>query len=270
MPVGAPQTDKFQIGTAELRVGAMTSAMKLLAANSVGLVDTVGVTVNQESVDLEGGHPKQLIDSAIIRQTSEITATLREYSRRNMKLMLGDGVAAAVTDVSSTVASPGTAGATTMAVAAASGANFTAGDLVVHYKAATPENVQIVRVQSISTDTLTLDTDTPLLLDIAAGDPVFVAKQVAIGAVTKTNYMAVAVIQKENSTGRPISWHFWKASVASGLDFGTTSDDFGSTPLTLKCLQPAAAEYGVGKPLAHLADIIPTHPTGMYVGGGGS
>jgi hypothetical protein len=266
MALGSPVTNKFQIGTAELRLGAMTSAMKLLQANSVGLVDSVSVTIGQESVDLEGGFPKQLMDSAIVRQTAEVSAVLREYSRRNLKVALGDGVTSAVTDVSSTVGTSASAAATSLIVA--SGTGMSANDLIVAYKPGAPETVQILRIASISTNTLTLDSSTPLLFDLAVSDPVFIAKQVAIGAVAQTNYMSAAVIQKENSTGRPMVWNFWKASISGNLEYATNADDFASTTMTLKCLQPAAAEYGVGANLAHLANVIPAHPTGFFAIGG--
>lgn len=268
MALGSPITNKFQIGTAELRVGPMTSAMKLLQSHSVGLVDSVTVTIGQESVDLEGGFPKQLMDSAIVRQTAEVSAVLREYSRRNLKVAIGDGVANAVTDVSTAMAGSAAAAATSVSVTAGTGASLTAGDLLVSYKLNAPENVQILRVSGIATDTVTLDSDTPLLFDVVNGDPIYVAKQVAIGAVAKTNYMAAMVVQKENSTGRPMVWSFWKASISGNLEYGTNASDFASTTTTLKCLQPSAAEYGVGQPLAHLTDIIPSHPIGFLALGG--
>lgn len=271
MPVGAPRSKKFQIGTAELRVGPMTAALKLLPAHSVGLVDSTTVTVAQESVDLEGGFPKQLVDSAIVKQTSEVSAVLREYSRRNLRMMLGEGVSASsVTDVSSTIATLSTAPSTTMVLATGGGTGMSPGDLIVSYKVNRPEDVQILRIQSITTDTLTLDTDTPTLFDLAVGDPVFLARPVAIGAVTQTNYMSMMVLQKENSTGRPLTWNFWKASISGNLDYASNSSDFASSTATLKALQPSAEEYGVGGPLAHLADIIPLNPTGLLAQGGGS
>jgi len=271
MPVGAPRSKKFLIGTAELRVGQMSSALKLLQTHSVGLVDNVNVTVSQESVDLEGGFPKQLIDSAIVRQTSEISATLREYSRRNLRMMLGEGVSGTtVTDISSTVNTTAAAAATSVTLATGGATGMVAGDLLVSYKLGAPENVQIVRILSIAVDVLTLDADTPLLFEVVSGDPVFLARPVAIGAVSQTNYMAVSVLQKENSTGRPIVWNFWKASISGNLDYASNAEDFASSTVTLKALQPAAEEYGVGGALAHLADIIPTHPTGMLATGGGS
>jgi hypothetical protein len=266
MSLGAPVTNKFQIGTAELRVGPMTSAMKLLQANSVGLVDSCSVTIGQESVDLEGGFPKQLMDSAVVRQTAEVSTVLREYSRRNLKMAIGDGVTTAVADVATTVGTAASAAATSLIVA--SGTGISASDLVVAYPVNTPETVQIVRVASIATNTLTLDTATPLLFDLAVGAVVFVAKQVAIGAVSQTNYMSASIVQKENSSGRPLVWNFWKASISGNLEYATNASDFASTTMTLKCLQPAASEYGVGANLAHLSNIIPTHPTGFLAIGG--
>lgn len=266
MSLGSPVTNKFQIGTAELRVGPMTSAMKLLQTHSVGLVDSCSVTIGQESVDLEGGFPKQLMDSAVVRQTAEVSTVLREYSRRNLKIAIGDGVTTAVADVATTVGTAASAAATSLILV--SGTNISGSDLVVAYKLGAPENVQILRVASVATNTLTLDTATPLLFDLAVGDPVFVAKQVAIGAVSQTNYMAAAIVQKENSSGRPLVWNFWKASISGNLEYATNASDFASTTMTLKCLQPAAAEYGVGANLAHLSNIIPTHPTGFLALGG--
>lgn len=266
MSLGSPVSNKFQIGTAELRIGPLTSAMKLLQTHSVGLVDSVSVTIGQESVDLEGGFPKQLMDSAIVRQTAEVSAVLREYSRRNLKVALGDGIATSAADVATTVGTAASTAATSLIVA--SGTGISASDLVVAYKPNAPETVQILRVQSIATNTLTLDTSTPLLFDLSIGDPVFVAKQVAIGAVSQTNYMAASVVQKENSSGRPLVWNFWKASISGNLEYATNADDFASTTLTLKCLQPAAAEYGVGANLAHLSNVIPSHPTGFLALGG--
>ena len=102
--LGAPVTSKFPIGTAELRVGPLTKAGRLTQANSVGLVDQATVEVTQNSVDLKGGFPQLLIDTAIIDQEATISATLRESSRRNIKIMLGEGLdASAPTDVSSLI-----------------------------------------------------------------------------------------------------------------------------------------------------------------------
>lgn len=269
MPLGSPITTKFSIGTAELRIGPLSSANKLLDSHSVGLIDSATLTVEQEAAELEGGFPRKLVDTAIIRQTSSVNATLREYSRRNIRLLVGEGIGGtAPTDFATTVDDVTlSSGSTSVTVPTGKGASFTAGDLITIYKTSAPEQVSVCRVASIATDTLNLDAGTPTLWDYAQGDPIFISHQVAIGAVTQTNYFAVTLVQKENSTGRPLVYSFWKGALAAGLTLETNAEDFASTELQINLLEPAAVEYGVGGDLNHLANIIPTHPIGMYAGG---
>jgi hypothetical protein len=274
--LGSPRTTKFSIGTAELRIGPLASAMKLTQVNSVGLIDNATVEVSQESVDLLGGFPKVLVDTAVVSQESSIVATLREYSRRNLQVMLGEGVvdlASEPADVATTVDTIAVAAAVLVPVADES--DFTDGDIVVIYGASdsTLAEVQILRVADSGTvGELTMDADTPLLFDVAVGDVVYKANQVAIGAILETNYFACQLLQLERATGRPIGFDFWKGSIGGGMTFATNAEDFASTELNIKLLQPASTEYvdgGTGA-LEHLALVIPDHPTGMYFGGGDS
>lgn len=272
MALGQAKTTKFSIGTAELRIGPLNMANKLTQAHSVGLVDSVTVSVSQETVDLEGGFPKKVIQTAVVSQKAELKATLREYSRRNIRVLLGDGVAGAEpTDISGTIAATAIVGATSVSVTDGQATGIVANDIIVIYGATAPENVTVAKVASINTagspDVITLDSDTPLLHALAIGDKFFIARQVAIGNITQTNYFSVQVVQRENSSGRPTIFNFWKAAIASGMEYGTNASDFASTELSLKILEPATCEYDVGGELLHLADIIPTHPVGMFIGG---
>ena len=272
--LGSPRTTKFSIGTAELRIGPLASAMKLTQVNSVGLIDNATVEVSQESVDLLGGFPKVLVDTAVVSQESSITATLREYSRRNLQVMLGEGVvdlANEPADVSTTVDT--IANATEVIVPVVDESDFTDGDIVIIYgdTDATLGEVQVLRVADSGTvGQLTMDTDTPLLFDVAVGAYVYKANQVAIGAILQTNYFACQLLQLERATGRPIGFDFWKGSIGGGMTFATNAEDFASTELNIKLLQPASTEYqdAGGGELEHLSGIIPSHPTGMYYGGG--
>ena len=270
--LGSPQTTKFSIGTAELRIGRLEDAMRLEQVHSVGLIDNATVEVTQESVDLEGGFPKVLVDTAVVSQTANITATLREYSRRNIQVMLGEGVVASGSepaDVSTLVDGAASAAATTVPVADETG--FSSGDIAIIYGAtdATLAEVQVVRVQSTAAGSLELDADTPLIFDVAVNDVVYLANEVAIGAISQTNYFSCQLLQLERATGRPIGFDFWKGSIGAGMTFSTNAEDFASTELNVKLLQPAAVEYAtVSDPLYHLRDIIPSNPTGIFFGGG--
>ena len=86
---GDAQTSRFVITAAEFRIGPLTSANKLLPTNSVGLLTSATVTFNVESVDLEGGLPRVLFDTAVTSQVGTIAAEMREYSARNVSLLLG-------------------------------------------------------------------------------------------------------------------------------------------------------------------------------------
>lgn len=261
--LGSPVSKKFSIGTAELRVGPMSEAGKLQQARSIGLIDNVTVEVSQTSVDLMGGFPKQIVDTAITEQAGNVTATLREYSRNNLGIMLGLGAQTAVTDVATTTTAQVTTPWTTVPVTSAAG--ITIGDLIVVYPSGQPELLAVTQVTGIATNDLTVDP--PLPANMPSGALVFVARQLAIGNIQTTSYFSVSVIQQERATGRPVGFHFWKAAVGSGMTYGTNADDFASTEMNLKILQPAIEEYGVGGDLAHLDAIIPTHPTGIAIFG---
>ena len=272
--LGSPRTTKFSIGTAEMRIGPVAAALKLKQEHSIGLIDNATVEVSQESVDLLGGFPKVLVDTAVVSQESSITATLREYSRRNLQVMLGEGVVPSASeplDVSTTTTATANAGESTITVSSITGMD-TAGDLIVIFGKtdSTVANVSICRVLSAATLTITLDSNTPLLHNVAVGDFVYLANQVAIGAILQTNYFACQILQLERATGRPFGFDFWKGSIGGGMTFATNAEDFASTELNVKLLQPAATEYGAGGDLEDLANIIPDHPTGMYFGGGDS
>lgn len=271
MSLGDPRTSKYKIGTAEVRVGTLANANKLKPADSVGLLDNVTVEVTQNSVDLLGGFPRFLADTAIVSQEAQVTATLREYSRRNMRLMFGEGIGTEPTDDESLITTSLAVDGTSFDVTATEGSKFSAGSIITIYKEGVPENVTVARVASVTTDTVTLDADTPSLFaydGTVDTIKVVLAHPVAIGGLEKTNYFALQVIEAERATGRPVVWNFWKASLASGMTVATNAEDFASMEFVAKILKPAAAEYGAGGDLVHLADIIPDHEMGMYAGGG--
>lgn len=265
---GAPRTRKFKIGTSEVRLGPLSRANKLVPSDSIGLLDTVTVEIAQESVDLEGGFPKTLVDTAITRQTGQVTAALREFSRRNINVMLGNGVSGTnPVDVETTLASATLADATSMPVAVGSGANLEIGDILVVYPESQPDRVSVVRVLSVASDTVTLDPGTPLLFAYAAGTKIYVSHAVPIGGVSTTKYMSCDIFQQERSSGRPVGFKFWKVAISSGMSMQQGTDDFASTDLVLKIMLPASAEYEDGGELEHLANIIPFNPQGLYLGG---
>jgi len=210
--LGSPVTTKFDIGTAELRLGPLSKANLLTQAESIGLIDDATYTVNQVSVDLLGSFPKVPVDTAVTEQTATVSATMREYSRRNMRIMLGDGLAGvAPTDISSTLdtAADVAAGANVLNVATGDGALFAADDVVIVFPTGRPQDVSVLQIASVATDAITFKTnhvtaaDYNALTETGTVFQIYVAHQVPIGAITKTNYFSLMLIQQENSTGNP-------------------------------------------------------------------
>jgi hypothetical protein len=265
--LGSAQSDDFSIGVAEVRLGPLTAAGKLTQAHSIGLVDEATVSVAQESAELEGGFPRKLVASAVIRQSGTVSATFREMSRRNLDIILGNGIPAAVTEVSTTITADVLIGATDVVVADSAG--FTVGDVAVIYQEGKPESVSVVKLTAV-------DTSAPDGLSFAANSlaqaytvasgtvHVYKANPIKIGAVTRVNYFAATLIQ-QGASGRPIVWNLWKCSIGGNMEYATNAEDYASSTMELKILEPAAVDYGVGGDLYHVADQIADHPSGMAI-----
>jgi hypothetical protein len=264
--LGSAQTSAFAIGTAELRLGPMTSAGKLPQSMSVGLIDEATVSVAQESVELEGGFPRKLVASAIVKQTGTVSATLREMSRRNINIMLGNGIPAAVTDVATTITADVLVGATT--VVTADSAGFTVGDVVVIYQEGKPESVSVVKLtgtDSVDPDGLSFAINSLTVgYEVANGTiHVYKANSIALGNVTQVNYFAATLIQ-QGATGKPVVWTAWKCAISGDMSYATNATDYASFGLELKLLEPSAEDYTeVGSPLYHVAAQIASNPMGF-------
>jgi hypothetical protein len=240
----------------------MSSAGKLSQAHSIGLVDKTNVKVSQETKELEGMFPKQLIASAIIKQLATISATFREMSRKNLSVLLGAGIVAAATSVSTTIAADlalNAAGATL-----ASGTGFAAGDICVIYQNGKPESVSVVKLLTLSSNAVTW-TAGRLSTALTAADGVinfYKANEVPLGNVTKVNYFAASAVW-QSASGKPNFFNFWKVAVGGSMDFNTNGDDFASSDMELKVLQPAASD--LAGDLSAVAPIIATNPMGLLV-----
>ena len=274
--LGSAQTKKFAIGTAELRLGLLSEAMLLDQSKSVGLIDDATWTVNQTSVDLLGLFPRTPVDTAITEQAATITATMRDYSRRNLKIMLGAGLegSAPVDAISALDATADlAAGATVVNVTTGEGTKFAADDVIIVYPVGRPEDVSVLQIASISVDALTLKTGQATLVDYNALTEsgttfkVYVSHQVAIGDVVRTNYFSAMLIQQENTSGDPTVINFWKCATSGTMEVATNAEDFASSTMELKVLVPAISEYGAGGDLEHVADLVPTHPSGFMANG---
>lgn len=267
--LGAAVSNSFQIGVAELRLGAMTNAGRLSQADSVGLIDEADVTVNQTKVELKGGFPKKLVASAITEQLATINATLREYSRKNLNIMLGAGIPAAITAVATTITENVAVSGTDQTLDVTSATGLVAGDVVVIYQAGKPETVSICTlgvVNDVDPDTIIIPANS-IATAMAVADGVihiYKANGIAIGNVTQVNYFSATLIQ-QGAAGNPLVWNFWKCAVGGNMDYKTSASDYASSKLELSILEPSLEDVSVTGALYTQASLIANHPMGMAV-----
>lgn len=268
--LGAPLTNKFIIGTFEVRVGPLNKAGLLTQKHSVGITQNFSLNVEQNSIDLKAGFPQQVVDTAITEQVAGMTANLTEYSKRNIELLLGGAAndyPNSGTDAFGTVdtTNPIAANAVSFTFSTVSG-TFAANDTIVLYNRDDLSAciVSTVATYVAGTKTVTLTTGQGLATGFPAGSVVFgyKADPIKVGNVTGVNYFTVQLINQDRGTGRVQIWDFWKAAISSGIELGANVTEFANTDLQLKFLAPAASEYAVGGNLAHLANVVPTNPIG--------
>lgn len=257
---------------AEVRIGPMTSALALKPENSIGLLNSATVAFNIESVDLEAGLPRKLYDTQIISQLGTVSMEMREYTKRNMEMLLGYAPKAYVSRVESTLAAAVDSGTdSTCQVQPGDGAQFAQGDIVTLYPADIVNQGLVTYAEVTappSTDTLTLGpASLPFLHDYAIGDKIFNAEPIPIGANTTTQYFTAQVLGNDRK-GNPVGFIFWKCALSSGLEVGFNADDFNTNTGELKILSPSAGDLATGGDLEHVKTQVESYPVGMAVFGG--
>lgn len=277
MAFGSAVSNKFQIGTSEIRIGELSMANKLTKAHSVGLLQSAAVNFQQDSVDLEGGFPKMLVDTAIVKTNITVESQAYEYSRKNIMVMLNEGVetSGSVTEATGTLAT--VPNVTTLTASTFDTtlllASVSVGDLLVVYPANKPEDLSIIKVTAVGAATvagnakITYDgTVTPLLFSGTVGSTVYKANQIGLGKSVATNYFTLDILGTD-SKGNPKGFKFWKSAVSGGMNYSFSNDSYAVTPLNFKILAPSAEDYALGGPLEKLKGIIPAHPYGMFFSG---
>lgn len=274
MALGSPQTKKALIGTFELRLGPLERAGRLSSSDSVGIIDEVKLDIQMDSIDLLAGFPQKPVDTAIVKFVTGFTAKLREASRRNLNILLGntltdyDTSAQEVSGLVSTLATIAPE-ATSLVFDLSFSGTLSQGDTVVVYDTNNPGNLSCCIVNTFTAKSgstpasVTFKTGNGIVQGHAIGDSVRFYKTSTVpgGAITGVpKYFSAQLIRLDRGTGRPVGFNFWKTTLASGMSLGATIAEFASMDLQLKALEPALSDYtGTGK-LVHVADVIEVNP----------
>lgn len=270
--IGDSQTSKFFISMAEVRLGPMEKAMRLLPTHSIGLLNSATVSFAAESVDLEAGLPRKIYDTQIISQLGTVAMEMREYSRRNMQFLLSYAPEEYTDQVIDTLTGVVAADLPSTVLAVSDGNNFTIGDVVLIYPSdiTMQGNVSYARVTDVTINDVTVVTNTlemGLPFGYAAGDYVVKSQPIPIGANSTTQYFTAQVLGTDRQ-GVPIGFTLWKCALASGLEVGFNADDFNTNAGELKILTPSAADISSGGSLEGVADLVTAFPQGMATFGG--
>ena len=282
LKLGSAVSNSFSIGTAEMRVGSFASTsvcLQLTQANSVGLVDNASISFTAEAVDLFGGFPQLIQDTAIVKQTGNVKASVREFSRRNLDLALSNGVqTTAATDVKTSLVATADVAAAVTSITVVSGTGFNVADVIVIYPTGAPQDVTVTQISAISTNTLTF-TLVASLPTVAAYPAltnsgvitynVFKAAGTAAGNVTQTNYFSFMMVQQNAHTGRPVVWAIWKAANTGTMEQKTSATEYGMLELDIKILQPSGADVSAGGVLnaAPFPTLVGLYPAAVRLAG---
>jgi len=275
MALGSAKTKIFQVGTSELRVGTLSEANKMTAANSVGLVETVTTKNTLTTVKLEGGFPKTVVATEVASYVSTVEAVAYEYSRRNLMLMTGQGIAAASATFSTTataaLVAPTVLTGTSVLTVTGAATNFAIGDEIVVHKYHDTSTVQVLTVSAVAagaaagTVNLTFDnTKTPPIWNIAVGDIVFKALPVGLGITPCNRDITLEVIgQVAANCGTPIIQKYWKVNYTGDMTISSSADKFAPVNMSFEVLMPTADDVSATGALYGVRDLVAKYPLGM-------
>src|SRR5574343_239900 len=89
---GTARTDRAGVARFDLRVGSLSQAGLLLPEHSLGVIQSVGVSAERNTVMLKSGTPQQTVAVETISSDIIFTANINEKSKRNFKLFFNAGI----------------------------------------------------------------------------------------------------------------------------------------------------------------------------------
>jgi len=261
--IGAPKTNKYVFGSAEVRVGVLSKVNRLKHEDSLGVLSDVTLSFTKEFTELRGGPGNAVLGRGLTGTDSKITATLSEHTHRNLMLMVGNGLTTATKEHATTVNASAAVGDTSITIAAdGTGLNAIAqGDILSVYNQSRPEDVQILRVDSIAGTAVTLDAGTPLLFAVEPLDIITLVNPVGGGANCGEQYLTIQVVAESSNGGAPTVIQGWYGSVTSGLDYSQNNQGFSEATVEFSLYPVPSNLTKTGAIMEHAAELIAGAPT---------
>ena len=236
---GEALTNKFMLGSATVMIGPQADLMDLTpAAHALGLVKNFSISAQPQFTDLRQGVQNQLVASVMTENTVRASMEVYEYTARNLAYALTlDGTDYPAATVVSTLAAPTAGNDADATVQSGLGASFTVGDYVMIDGGG--DLVEVRKIASIATDTITFDADINRVF--ASGAAVSVVNSVDVGSKAEPDYYAMQVVGRA-SNGEPIVLLLPKVRITGGFTMAFGTDNFGNLPFEVTVFDKVATD----------------------------
>lgn len=236
---GEAKTTEFMLGTATVMLGAQADLLDLNPTeHSLGLVKNLTVTSEPSYTELTQGVKNTIVYSVMTQNNVRANMEVYEYTAKNLVYALGlDGSGYTPSTVTSATVGVTNTAATSIAVTAATGANFSVGDWIIIELA--KDNAIVRKIDSISTDTLTFTGATTQ--EIPAGTPVRVSSEIDVGSKDNQPFLSCKIIGL-TAENEPITILFPKVRIINGFNLAFSTDDFQNLPFELTIYDLASTD----------------------------
>lgn len=251
---GNARGNDFLLSTATVMVGPVADLLKLNPLDhSLGLVKNFTLSADPQFVELTQGLTNDVVMSLKTGDGSRASCEVYEYTTRNLAYAAGlDGSSISYDPITATFTTSAAATSTTVTLSAAP-TGIAAGDWIF-IQNGIDDLVHVGKVASISTNTITLTTNSaiPTNLVLAAGSRVGKVRQISMGVSTPNTTLAAKVTAILPQDNKPVTLLFPKIKITRGFNIAFSSDSFGNmpfefTPYASAMTDPFYGEFGSAK-----------------------
>lgn len=225
---GLAKTDNFMLSTATVMIGAQADLVDLNPTeHSIGLVKNFTLVSEPAYTELMQGVKGTIVHSTLTSNPVKATMESYEYTAKNLAYALGlDGGAITAKTSNTTVATlvPASPAQSTLVLTSASG--FTAGNYIL-IEGNTLDDFIIRKINSVSTNTLTLDAPLPA---IASGVKVYLVNAIDIGSKADQPFFSAKIAGKL-ANGEDTVIYIPKFRIIKGFNLAYISNDYANLPL---------------------------------------
>lgn len=271
------KNNAFMIGNATVMMAPWTTDVFSLTPNlhSIGMVKTVTVGLEADTIDLRHGIQQNLVDQKRAGVRTPVTFDGYEFTAQNLFRAAGYAntaiqrkhgtltAALAAAGTSASIASAPVPGDANSGITATT--DIPSGSTLLIQQTNQTDFVYPVRTTGAATGTgpyvATLANAIPTGMSFAIGDEVWVVNEIGYGQQKDTDFFGVKIAGTLSNYNVPIVVVLPKVKVTSGFNLNFSETDYGNMPFQISPFFLAASEA-----TGRLAEIGTTMTGKAYVG----